>query len=205
MASGAAASQVAASALAVAVSLLRTRWREAKTGSNADPEAVASAEFLLFRSLDVALDALGVQGAAGSISGASSVAAEFVAVDGESGVVAHVEDVATPSLFRCDYLRDSRGSDSAEAWNTLLYLSNVEKEVLELFRKHGEIASAAYAPSSAPPCVWLFVDFEMFYKGTGFEFVQASALWHRWMRIVPGDRIWGGCKIAVAFQELLRD
>lgn len=136
MASGAAASQVEASALAVAVALLRTRWREAKIGSTADPEVLASAEISRFRSIDVALDVLGVEGAAGLISGASSLAAEFGAVDGVSGVSAPVvEDVATPSPFRCDYPRDSRGSDADEAWNTLLYLSNVEKEVLSLFRK----------------------------------------------------------------------
>ena len=205
MASGAAASQMGASELAVAVALLRIRWQEAKLASTADPEVLDSAQSELFRSIDVALDSLGGEGTAGLTSGVFSGAAQFGAVDGASGASALVvEDVATLSPVRCDYPRDSRGSDADEAWNTLFYLSNVEREVLSVFRKHRKIA-ADVACSSAEPCVWLFVDVEMFLKATGFEYGQATVLWDRWMRTVSVERIWGGCKIVVAIDELPRD
>jgi hypothetical protein len=118
-----------------------------------------------------------------------------------------VEEVVTPPPVRWGLDRDSRGPTRAggEAWNALLFVANLESEVVSLFDRHRELAAAAYCRSSSAPVVWLFVDFDMFLSGTGFDIGQAKALWERWMRIVSVDRIRGGCKICVALHELPMD
>ena len=211
MASGPRSAQLGASDLALAAALFLSRWQEAKLGSNVDPEVLADAESALVSSIDVALNVLGAGGAGGWSSGAFSVAAEVGAGggDGVSDALAPVvEDPFDDAGAGCDLAFASRRSIVAndEAWNALLCLANVESEVVSLFRKHRETAAAAYVRSSAEPVVWLFVDFDMFESGTGFESGQATALWDRWRRIVSSDRIWArGSKIVVALDELRRD
>jgi hypothetical protein len=118
-----------------------------------------------------------------------------------------VEEVVTPLSVRCGLDRDSRGSTRAggEAWDSVLFVANLESEVVSLFDRHRQLAAASYCRSASAPVVWLFVDFDMFVSGTGFPIGQAQVLWERWMRIVSGDRIYRGCKICVALHELPRD
>ena len=198
MASGAASSP--ASAFAVAAALFRSRWEEAKLVSIADPARLALAEGELFSSIAVALEVLGASPVASEV-GAGGVAA---AMDVVPPVV---EAVVTPPSVRWGSENDSRCPTRAggEAWNALLFVANLESEVVSLFDRHRELAAAAYCRSASAPVVWLFVDFDMFHSGTGFDIGQARALWERWMRIVSLDRIRGGNKICVALHELPRD
>ena len=104
------------------------------------------------------------------------------------------EDAVMPPLcVGPDRVGPDRDPPSAggEAWNALLFVAELESEVVSVFDRHRELAAAAYWRSSS--------------AGTGFGQVQAQALWDRWMRIVSGDRIYRGCKICVALHELPRD
>ena len=197
MASGAAASP--ASAFAVAAALFRSRWEVAKLGSIADPALLALAEGEHFSSIEVALEVLGASPVASEVGAGGAAAAMDV-------VPPVVEEVVTPPPVRWGPDHDSRGPTRAggEAWNAILFVANLESEVVSLFDRHRELAAAAYCRSSSAPVVWLFVDFDMFHSGTGFDIGQARALWERWMRIVSLDRIRGGCKICVALHELPR-
>ena len=194
MASGPA--PVPASAFEVAGALFRSCWEEAKRGSNADPRLLADAEGHLFSSIEVALEVLE---SSPVVTGGAAVAMDVVPpVD---------EEVVTPLSVRCGLARDSRGSTRAggEAWNSLLFVANLESEVVSLFDRHRQLAAASYCRSASAPVVWLFVDLDMFVSGTGFPLGQAQVLWERWMRIVSVDRIYRGSKICVPLHELLRD
>ena len=195
MASGAAPSP--ASVFAVAAVLIRSRWEEAKLGSTADPGLLALAEGELFSSIEVALEVLGSSPVASKVGAGRDAAAMDV-------VPPVVEEAVTPPLVRMGPDRDLCAPLRAggEAWNALLFVANLESEVVSLFDRHRELAAESYCCSSSAPVVWLFVDFDMFLSGTGFDIVHAQALWDRWMRIVSVDRIWRGCKICVALHEL---
>ena len=189
---------VPASAFEVAGALFRSCWEEAKRGSNADPRLLADAEGHLFASIEVALEVLE---SLPVVTGGAAVAMD---------VVPPVEEeVVTPPSARCGPDRVGLDCDppsaGGEAWNSLLFVANLESEMLSLFHRHRDVAAAAYCRSSSAAVVWLFVDFEMFVSATGLNIVQAQALWDRWNLIVSVDRIYRGSKICVPLHELLRD
>ena len=205
MASGAV--PLPSSVFAAAVALIRSRWEEAKLCSTADPGLLASAEGELFSSIEVALEVLDSSPVASGVRfdgrgvpiGAGGDAA---AMDVGPSVV---EDAVDPSSVCVGPDRDPPTPERViEGWNALFFVDNLESEVVSLFDRHRELAAAAYCRSSSAPVVYLFVDFDMFHAGTGFDMLQSSVLWDRWMGIVSPDRIWRGCRICVALHELPR-
>ena len=62
-----------------------------------------------------------------------------------------------------------------------------------------------WAPAERPSRgVWLWLDFELFHRGTGLDLETSVELWRRWHLLVPDTRKWGphGRNILVEIEAL---